>query len=149
MVIIFTHGWFSRTSPGNNDLTKNKTLKNAQKLSQTISHDSESSFCSQETNNGGVFVESPSSFSSPSTNSLCEEKDRLDQLQVSLLGATLENPDGCCYFNPYVILEIDHPAQRKRTSLALNQKSRNQSGRIGFAQKNRIDFVWSSSQFML
>ena len=83
-----------------------------------------------------------------------------DYLHVSVLRASLEEPKtgasnngGCCYFHPYVILEMDHPAQRHRTARAKSHKSRSSRGLPGpgstLPQRPSIDFTWPESHFKL
>ena len=81
-----------------------------------------------------------------------------DYLHVSVLRASLEEPKtgasngGCCYFHPYVILEMDHPAQRHRTSRAHSHKSqrtRQLGGTGALPQRPSIDFTWPESNFKL
>ena len=97
---------------------------------------------------GGVFVESPSSYSSPSLNQT-DSSDCEDYLQVSVLKATLledQDQQVCCSeaeaqpttpvpFHPYVILEMDHPAQRYHTTPTEHVKN----GPI-----NSKEFTWPS-----
>ena len=77
--------------------------------------------------NSGIFVESPSSYSSPTPAR--NQNDCEDHLHVCLLKATLEaeaEESSCCHdFRPYVVLEMDHPAQRYRTTKVQNRKYRN------------------------
>ena len=118
-------------------------------------------------------MESPYSFSSPSASSTNHatsastsmnghDGSNLDQcdwdyLHVSVLRASLEETktgNGCCYFHPYVILEMDHPAQRHRTSRAHAHKRSSQKhskSRLLPPQRHTpsIDFTWPESNFKL
>ena len=96
-------------------------------------------------------MESPSSYSSPSLNQTDSSSDstELDYLQVSVLKATLledQDQQVCCSetgsssplpvpFHPYVILEMDHPAQRYHTTPTEHVKN----GPI-----NSKEFTWPS-----
>lgn len=98
--------------------------------------------------NGGIFVESPSSFSSqsPSCQSSVEGED---YLHVSVLRASLEDneEDNCCSFHPYVILEVDHPAQRFQTTQACRRLRKKFSSGGGIGSNSRIDFTWPESTY--
>ena len=99
----------------------------------------------QEASDGGtsgIFVESPSSYSSPSLNQTDSSEDCEDYLQVSVLKATLledQDQQVCCSstaavpFHPYVILEMDHPAQRYNTMPTEHVKN---------GPKNSREFTW-------
>ncbi len=116
----------------------------------------------QDANSGGIFVESPSSFSSPavpvphrcsSLNGNGSKKQSSsalanDYLHVSVLRASLTE-ENCCYdhLHPYVILEMDHPAQRFSTSHAHRLKFNNGPSFGAHLQQQRIDFAWPESHF--
>lgn len=97
--------------------------------------------------NSAVFVESPCSFAGggcSSSSSSRQKNDSTDSLHVSLLRATLdETPESCCHFHPYVILEVDHPAQRFRTK-ASNRQSRGQ--KADYTWPNDSKFVFQISR---
>ena len=88
-------------------------------------------------------MESPSSYSSPTPRSQNEDvSDCEDHLHVCVLKATLEEVEtvnsSCCHFRPYVVLEMDHPAQRYRTTMVKKQTG-----------NRNVDFTWPESSFNL
>lgn len=90
----------------------------------------------------GVFVESPASYSIPQIQT-DSGVDSEDHLHVSLVKATLLEAAMDDLRHPYVILEMDHPAQRFNTSLAAKK--------VRYGSSSSIDFLWpkENSQFQL
>ena len=105
----------------------------------------------------GVFIETPSSYSFPAPSPYQKESiDTEDRLCVTLLKASLEklqqplpsiqtkgketedNKDKVRdQYRPYVILEMDHPAQRYHTSVAPNRRN---------GLKGSLDFRWTKEK---
>ena len=92
-----------------------------------------------------MFIETPSSYSFPSPHPPKESLDTEDQLCLTFRKASLEYPLPMDkvrdQYRPYVILEMDHPAQRYHTSVAPNRRN---------GLNGPIDFRWSmQTQFQL
>ena len=105
----------------------------------------------------GVFIETPSSYSFPAPSPYQKESiDTEDRLCVTLLKASLEklqqplpsirtkdkeNEDDKDkvrdQYRPYVILEMDHPAQRYHTSVAPNRRN---------GLNGSLDFRWTKEK---
>ena len=104
-----------------------------------------------------MFIETPSSYSFPAPSPYQKESiDTEDRLCVTLLKASLEklqqplpsiqtkgketedNKDKVRdQYRPYVILEMDHPAQRYHTSVAPNRRN---------GLKGSLDFRWTKEK---